>query len=98
MQIDRQMLGLFFEIKRSLPLNTREKLKISDSNVCKKLVVLHNHSDDDHLKEVIERFLTFSCEEWLKQITPLEKYSNDDNKERIRQKILTNNKVTKLVS
>ena len=77
MYINRQMLRLFFEIKRSIPLSLRTKLKISEPNIGNKLVILHTHTNDNRLKNYIERFLELADGEWINQITPVNDHSSE---------------------
>ena len=90
MHIDRQMVGLFFEIRRSLPLNTRKNLKISENGVERKLIILHTHTSDKRLKNLIERFLQLSGEHWMDKIKPLKKHESFQyaKKKKICEKIL----------
>lgn len=73
MIIDRKMVSLFFEIKRSLPRSIRENLKISAQDVGFKLVKIHSLSSDNRLKNLIERFLQLAGDEWMGRIKPLKK-------------------------
>jgi len=73
MYIDRKMVSLFFEIKRSLPEATRESLKISAPDIGHNLVKIHSSSDDNRLKNLIERFLELAGDEWVRRIKPLKK-------------------------
>ena len=90
MHIDRQMVGLFFEIRRSLPLSTRKNLRISESSVERKLIILHSYTADIRIKNLIERFLLLSGEHWMDKIQPLEKHETCQytRKEQICEKIL----------
>jgi len=90
MHIDRQMVGLFFEIRRSLPLNTRKNLRISENGVERKLIILHTHTSDKRLKNLIERFLQLSGEHWMDKIKPLKKHESFQyaKKKKICEKIL----------
>ena len=73
MYIDRKMVSLFFEIKRSLPENIRESVKISAQDVCQRLVKIHSLSNDNRLKNLIERFLELAGDDWMTRIEPLNK-------------------------
>jgi len=73
MHIDRKMVSLFFEIKRSLPEKNRDELKISAPGIGHNLVKIHSSSNDNRLKNLIERFLELAGDEWMRRIKPLKK-------------------------
>ena len=73
MKINRQMLSVFFEIKRSLSVQNREKLQLSAPNIGNKLVILHTNTNNPRLKDLIERFFELSQDkQWANKIIPLD--------------------------
>lgn len=73
MYIDRRMVSLFFEIKRSSPQSIRKSLMISAPDIGHTLVKVHSLSNDNRLKNLIERFLELAGDEWMRRIKPLNK-------------------------
>ena len=71
MHINRKMVSLFFEIKRSLPETIRVNLKISSPDVGQHMVKIHSLSNDNRVKNLIERFLVLADHRWLNFIEPL---------------------------
>jgi len=63
MRINRQMAGLFFEIRRSVQPCIQDQLKISDPHIAGKLIILHNKSIDERLKSLIEQFIIHAGEQ-----------------------------------
>lgn len=66
--IDRTMMSLFFEIKRNMPLDQREKMKISSPLVGHQLVSVYRKSNDTALKHLIEKFMDGAGGEWTKRL------------------------------
>ena len=93
MYIDRRMVSLFFEIKRSSPQSIRQKLMISAPDIGYTLVKVHSLSDDNRLKNLIERFLELAGDEWMRKIKPLHKSisANFIHKRKIGEQILNHN-------
>jgi len=90
MNIDRRMVSLFFEIKRSSPESIRESLMISAPDIGFTLVKVHSISSDDRLRNLIERFLELAGDEWIRRIKPLKKSvaANFMQKQKIGEHIL----------
>jgi len=93
MQIDRNMVSLFFEIKRSLPSDERNSLKISSPTIGQQLVKIHYSTGDNRLKDLIERFLEFAGEDWTRRIRPLRKSITKDYayKRKVGEQIINHN-------
>jgi len=68
MYIDRPMASIFFQIKRSMPFDAREEMKISSPNVGENLIALYNHCEDKALKSMIEGFMERAGGEWKSQL------------------------------
>lgn len=72
LNIDRQMVGIFFEIKRSLPFEERDAMKIAAPGMGKKLVDIYKKSNSKRLKKLIEKFMHRAGDDWAKKLkTPL---------------------------
>lgn len=69
MNIDRPMVSLFFEIKRNMPANEREEMKIASPDVGDQLVAIYQDSDDKALKQLIETFMNRAGSDWAKQLS-----------------------------
>ena len=93
MHIDRKMVSLFFEIKRSLPKPIRDNLKISAPDIGQKLVKIHSVLDDNRLKNLIERFLVLADDSWLNLIKPLSQAAAKDfeHKKKVSEQIIKRN-------
>lgn len=68
MNIDRPMASLFFQIKRSVPFEARDQMKLSSPDVGKNLISLYNRSSDKAIKLLIEDFMSRAGEEWKSQL------------------------------
>ena len=90
MHIDRKMVSLFFEIKRSLPEAIRKNLMISSPNIGQMLVKIHSLSSDNRLKNLIERFLELAGDGWVARIEPLNESAakNFSHKQKISEQII----------
>ena len=60
MKMNRQLINLFYEIKRNLTPKNRAKFKLSDPKMADKLLVLHTRTKNLRLKYLIESFLEHS--------------------------------------
>ena len=77
MKINRQMISVFFEIKRSLSVDNRGKLQLSAPNIGNKLVILHANTNNPRLKDLIERLFELSEDtQWSNKIIPLDAKSH----------------------
>lgn len=68
MNIDRPMANLFFQIKRSMPFELRDQMKISAPDVGEKLISMYRSSDDEALKSMIKDFMTRAGGDWKAQV------------------------------
>lgn len=68
MNIDRPMASLFFQIKRSIPFEARDEMKISSPSVGQKLVSLYKDSNDKEVKSMIEDFMSRAGGNWKSQL------------------------------
>lgn len=68
MHIDRPMATLFFQIKRSIPFELREQMKLSSPDVGERLVSMYKKSNDDALKSMIEDFMIRAGGTWKDQL------------------------------
>lgn len=68
LNIDRAMVSLFFEIKRNMPFEQREEMKISSPTVGASLVKLYRNSSNKALKRLIRDFMRHAGDDWLAKI------------------------------
>lgn len=68
MQINRKMVTLFFEIKRNMPYEHREKMKIASPDLAQQLTVIYKKSKRHSLKESIEKFMSLAGDEYLDKL------------------------------
>lgn len=68
--IDRAMVNLFFEIKRNMPFEQREHMKISSPDVGEKLVSIYHRSSNNSLKQLIEDFMQRAGGTWAGKLSP----------------------------
>ena len=90
MKINRQMLSLFFEIKRSVSIENREQLQLSAPNIGNKLVILHSSTQNARLKDLIERFFELAEDaQWANKIIPLdaEAHAQYEKKKQVCEKL-----------
>jgi len=73
MNIDRPMVSLFFEIKRNMPFEQRDDMKISAPDVGERLVSIYRHSNNEALRQLIENFMSRAGTDWSKQLSPSKK-------------------------
>ena len=64
MNIDRYMVNLFFEIKRNSPSPSKDDLKISDPDLAKSLIELHQQNISESLNRLIEVFFERAGDGW----------------------------------
>lgn len=68
MHIDRPMVSLFFEIKRNMPIEERDGMKIAAPDLGEKLVNVYRGTQDSTLKKLVSHFLTLAGSEWAQQL------------------------------
>ena len=68
MVIDRYMVNLFFEIRRNLPTAQQRGMKISSPDLGEIMVELHNKTDDENIRLLIEVFLERAGGTWTKKL------------------------------
>jgi len=68
MNIDRPMVSLFFEIKRNMPQDKRDEMKISAPDIGKRLISIYRKTNNQSLKQLIETFMTRAGADWAKQL------------------------------
>lgn len=68
MNVDRYMVNLFFEIRRNLPSQQQQGMRLSAPDLGEKLVTLYNSSDDENIQLLVEIFLERAGEDWIKKI------------------------------
>ena len=68
MNIDRSMANLFFQIKRSIPFESRDQMKLASPNIGKDLITLYNSSEDQSLRALIKEFLRRAGDDWISQL------------------------------
>jgi len=73
MNIDRPMVTLFFEIKRNLPFESRDAMKLSAPDIGERLLDIHHASGNKSLKSLIEKFFSRAGEDWIKRVAPPKK-------------------------
>ena len=78
MNIDRKMVSLFFQIKRQMPHELREDMKIASHDIGDRLVTIYKASDGDRtMRMLIEQFMLRAGPEWAGKLSnsALPKYS-----------------------
>ena len=70
MYIDRPMINLFFEIKRALPLEDQNEMKLSSPDLREQMVTLYKNTQNTQVKQLIEFFLRRAGHDWLAKINP----------------------------
>ncbi len=80
LNIDRAMVSLFFEIKRNMPFEQREEMKISSPTIGTSLVKLYKSSRNRALKRLIRDFMQLAGEDWLAKIAKPKKTKRLFNK------------------
>lgn len=73
MNIDRPMVTLFFQIKRNLPFEIRDDLKISSPAIGTQLVSIYQKSDDKPLRQLIEEFMQRAGDSWVSKLNKPQK-------------------------
>jgi len=71
--MNRQLINLFYEIKRNLTPKNREKFKLSDPKMADKLLVLHNRTNNLRLQYLIESFLEHSNLDYQQSLLSINK-------------------------
>ena len=69
MNIDRQMVSLFFEIKRNMPYEQRDGMKIASHDIGERLVGIYQESDDRTIRVLIEKFMLRAGPEWAGKLS-----------------------------
>lgn len=68
LNIDRQMVGIFFEIKRKLPFEERYAMKLAAPGVGKQLINIYQESNSKSLKKLIEKFMHRAGDDWVERL------------------------------
>ena len=68
--IDRAMVNLFFEIKRNMPFDQRQAMKISSPNITQQLIGIYEESSNNSLKHLIQDFMVRAGDGWAKKLRP----------------------------
>jgi hypothetical protein len=71
--IDRAMVTLFFEIKRNMPFESRDNLKISSPVIGTQLISIYQNSNDKSLQRLIEEFMQRAGETWVNKLSKPQK-------------------------
>lgn len=83
MNIDRKMVSLFFEIKRNMPYEQREDMKIASHDLGERLVGIYQESDSSTMRMLIEQFMLRAGPKWAgklsSSVTPKFKISGSQN-------------------
>lgn len=69
MNIDRKMVSLFFEIKRNMPYEQREDMKIASHDIGERLIGIYQESDDRTMKTLIEQFMLRAGPKWAGKLS-----------------------------
>ena len=67
--IDRPMVNLFFEIKRSMPFESRKNMKIASPDVADRLIDIYDASNNPSLRLLIEQFMAKAGQEWSQRLS-----------------------------
>lgn len=68
--IDRPMANIFFEIKRNLPHEARDGMKIAAPDVGDRLIDIYQASNNPALRDLIEKFFDRAGSDWLTRLKP----------------------------
>lgn len=68
LNINRQMVNLFFEIKRNMPSNTQDDIRITSTGIGHLLLKLHRESESNNLRQLIEKFMAHAGGEWTEKL------------------------------
>ena len=68
LKIDRQMASVFFEIKRKLPYEERQQLKISSPDVGEQLIEIYMASKSETVKSLILDFMELAGNQWKERL------------------------------
>ncbi len=71
--IDRAMVSLFFEIKRNMPSEQREQMKISSPLIGQQLISIYQQSNNEALRFLIEKFMDRAGDDWRSRLSPTRK-------------------------
>jgi hypothetical protein len=85
--IDRAMVSLFFEIKRNMPFEARDDMKISSPIIGRELIAIYHASNDKSLKRLIEDFMRRAGGSWLATLNKPQKSSLQQTRESIITRI-----------
>ena len=69
MNIDRKMVTLFFEIKRNMPFEQREDMKIASHDLGDRLVGIYQESDNRTMRMLIEQFMMRAGPKWAGKLS-----------------------------
>jgi hypothetical protein len=67
--INRAMVTLFFEIKRNMPFEARDDMKISSPVIGKQLISIYQQSNNKPLRRLIEDFMQRAGAAWESQLS-----------------------------
>jgi len=76
LNIDRAMASLFFEIKRNMPFEQREEMKISSPTIGESLINVYKNSNNKALKRLIHDFMQQAGEDWQAKLASSKKRKN----------------------
>ena len=68
LNIDRPMVSLFFEIKRNMPFEYRDDIKLAAPDIGEQLISIYEDSKNDTLKELIEAFMDRAGTQWSSKL------------------------------
>jgi len=68
LNINRPMATIFFEIKRSMPFESRKNMKISSPDVGERLIDIYDASNNEALRQLIEKFMAKAGLDWSKRL------------------------------
>ncbi|GGZ96215.1 hypothetical protein GCM10008090_00530 [Arenicella chitinivorans] len=68
------MVNLFFEIKRNLPPELGDDLKISSADLSSAMINVYWSSDDNMVRTLVEAFFRRAGDEWYVQLQPKKRY------------------------
>ena len=68
LNINRPMATIFFEIKRSMPFESRKHMKISSPDVGDRLINIYDASNNKALRQLIEQFMAKAGPDWSERL------------------------------
>jgi hypothetical protein len=78
---NNQMIKLILELRRRLPEDARNAIRLTNPNILDQLIRLHNTQSDVRVRDVISQIMALAGKEWEQQLstTPCVNSSHHDD-------------------